>query len=148
MNALAVPAIRSKEYELRVYNSLVLGCQDEAYSLAVDLLGNESTAAALVQEVFLSGFARRKDPRLPFRLRALQWVVRTCLERSRKLPGPARLEPRLGRLSNDEQVAVVLIERLGLSYTEAAAVLGLKNEEFRGLLARARQKMCGGSERY
>ena len=138
MNLLARPVSRASDRELQVYNRLVLQHQDEAFSLACDLLGEESTAADLVQQVFLRGFARRDDERLPFRLRVIRWVVCACLQSGRPLPGPARLDPRLERLSNEEGVALVLVERLGLSYAEAAEVMGKPAAEFRSILATAR----------
>ncbi len=138
MHLQARPLPRARDGELQVYNRLVLQYQDEAFSLAFDLLGEESAAAALVQQVFLRGFNRRDDERLPFRLRVLRWLVGACLQRRQPLTGLARLDPRLARLSNEEAIALALVERLGLSYAEAGEVLGKTAADFRRLLATAR----------
>lgn len=142
MNLQGMQISRVNDQELgmlRTYNSLVLQNQDEAFSLAYDLLGEEGAADTLVQQVFLNGFGRRVDERLPFRLRVMCWIVRACLQRgAHPLSGPGRLDPRLAHLSNEEQVALLLVERLGLNYSEAAAVMEKSVEEFRSLLAAAR----------
>ncbi len=138
MNPRGMPA----DQELQAYNYLVLQSQDEAYSLAYDLLGDESAADGVVQQAFMHGFGRQVDARLPFRLRVLRWVVSACLERSQILPGPARLEPRLAHLSNEENVALLLIERLGLSYSQASGVAQKSEAEFRKQLAAARFSLC------
>jgi len=138
MNPRGKPA----DQDLQAYNSLVLQNQDEAFSLAFDLLGDESAADAAVQQAFMHGFARQVDARLPFRLWVLRWVVSACLERSQILPGPARLEPRLAFLSNEDNVALVLVERLGLSYSQAAGVAQKSEAEFRKQLAAARFSLC------
>ncbi len=138
MHLQARPLPRARDGELQVYNRLVLQYQDEAFSLAFDLLGEESAAAALVQQVFLRGFSRRDDERLPFRLRVLRWLVGACLQRRQPLTGLARLDPRLACLSNEEVIALALVERLGLSYAEAGDVMGTSAADFRGLIATAR----------
>ena len=132
------PLSRAIEGELQVYNRLVLEHQDEAYSLAFDLLGEERAAAALVQQVFQRGFACRDDERLPFRLRVLRWLVCACRERRQPVSGLAHLDSRLARLSNEEGAALVLVERLGLSYADAGEVMGKSAADFRKLLANAR----------
>jgi len=131
-----------RDQELQIYNRQVLQNQDEAFSLAYDLLGTEGAAAALLQEVFMSGFGRRKDACLPFRLRVMRWVVRACLEHSQVL-GPEQLEPRLAQLTNEEKVALVLLERLGLNSLQAAAVLEKSAADFRALVTRARCALSG-----
>ena len=138
MNPRGTPA----DQDLQAYNYLVLQNQDEAFSLAYDLLGDENAAEAVVQQAFLRGFARQADARLPFRLRVLGWVVSACLERSQILPGPAQLEPRLAFLSNEENVAIVLVDRLGLNYSQAAGVAQKSEAEFRKQLAAARFSLC------
>lgn len=138
MNLKGIPVNCERDQELQAYNSLVLQSQDEVYNLAYDLLGAECMAAAVVQEVFVSGFDRRKDTRLMFRLRVMRWVVRACLGRSQVLPGPERLEPRLARLTNEEKVALILVERLGLNYPEAAVVAEKSAADIRRILAQAR----------
>ncbi len=135
---MARPLSRAGDGELQVYNRLVLQHQDEAFCLAFDLLGEENAAAALVQQVFLRGFTRHDDERLPFRLRVLRWLVSACLQRRQPLTGLAHLDPRLGRLSHEEGIALVLVERLGLSYAEAGEVMAKNIADFRKLLATAR----------
>jgi DNA-directed RNA polymerase specialized sigma24 family protein len=131
-------ALRADQSALQRYNLLVLQHQDEVYSLAFDLLGDERAADALVQAAFVQGFARRAHERPPFRLRALRWVVQACLDRRGPLPGPARLDSRLAGLANEPAVALILVERLGLSCAESALVMGMEMEEFRSVLAEGR----------
>jgi DNA-directed RNA polymerase specialized sigma24 family protein len=138
MNLQGMPVIRASRMELKAYNRLVLQTQDEAFCLAYDLLGVESAADTVVQGVFLDNINQPHDSRMPFRLRVLQGVVRACLKRGDVLQGPERIEQRLARLSNEEKVALLLVERMGFNYLEASAVLGKNIAEFRGIVAKAR----------
>jgi len=70
-----------------------------------------------------------------------------ALDRAKLL---AQLEAALDRLTNEQREAVLLRDRLGLSYEEAAVAAGIGLEIFKARLFRARAKlrqMLGGSAR-
>jgi DNA-directed RNA polymerase specialized sigma24 family protein len=142
MSLRARLANHASNQELQAYNYMVRQNQDEAFSLAYDLLGEEDSAVAIVQQAFINGFTAQKDAHLPFRLRALRWVVRACLDRNQTLLGPSQLDPRLARLSNEEKVVLVLVDRLGLDYSQAAGVTGISVANIQKILAMARFNLC------
>jgi DNA-directed RNA polymerase specialized sigma24 family protein len=125
---------------------------DAVYSLALALTGDTDRAADLTEDVFasvrddlwttLGGHSLRE--RLLARCVATFTHVGSArsggsAELSQR-PGddPSELFAALTDLPWDERAAIVLVDRLGLTYAAGAAVLGTAVPEFRALLHRAR----------
>jgi hypothetical protein len=123
--------------------------QDEAYTLAYYLLGNEARADEAVAAVFSrrlpTGRGRAEDNRLEI-LRAIglycqahgatpAWGIQ---------PGGDEIISRLGRLNGSERAAAVLVDVLGLSYAQAARVLSCSQHRLGKLLAHARLNLARG----
>jgi len=135
-------ARRSLELDLQEYNRRVLQHQDEAFALAADLLGDEAAAAEVVQAIFVAAFSReRRQPEPDFRWEILRRVIQACRERSTGawLPGPTGLQSVLAGLSSEEKVLLVLVDRLELSYPDAATVLRKPLAYIRSTLCMARR---------
>ena len=122
---------------LSLFNQQILQCQDDAYTLAWYLLGDEGAAEAILQEAVETAFRRFSPHRGNCRALILQLVLRMCRQRppaKETLPAP---EP----LTCLERQALVLIEILKLNYLETARITGRPAQEIARLLAHARRKM-------
>jgi len=129
---------RSDNNDLLAYNQLVVQHQDEAYTLACDLLGNESGAAAVVEEAFQDSFRDGRTPQAQFRLEILKKVLAFCLKRAKILPGPGAMAHLLTGLSNTEKAILILVDCLEMSYADAGYVTGKPAAGVRQTLAKAR----------
>lgn len=133
------------------FNTLALQTQDEAYTLAYYLLGNERHAERATQVAFeqLHRHARLELNR--FRLDVLRRVVNGCRRIGHIMPNRSVLRStlrmvasqdetiqRLIPLNEGERAVVVLVDILGLSYDEAAQVLDSSKKEVGRILAQAR----------
>ncbi len=133
------PTESTLELDLQVYNRRVLQHQDEAFNLAADLLGDDAMAAEAVQVSFVNAFAgNRRQPEPAFRWEILRRVIQACLEQSTRQPGPAGLPLALAGLSSEQKVLLMLVDRLELSYSDAAAVLRKPLSYIRSTLGSAR----------
>lgn len=137
--------------DLSGFNQQVAACQDEAYTLAWYLLGDDAAAEAVVQAAVANvfhGYSISQAGKKSCRLSVLQAVLDQCQQQSTNpLPttgasnGDGILE-MLQRLPEREKQALVLIDILGLAYPEAAAVLGRSMKGIPGLLSRARRELA------
>jgi DNA-directed RNA polymerase specialized sigma24 family protein len=115
---------RSHGSDLPAYNELVVQHQDEAFTLACDLLGNETMAAEAVEEAFRDSFRDRKTPQAQFRLEIMKKVAENCEKRAKILPGPQAMAHLLTDLTNTEKTILVLVDCLEMSYADAGYVTG------------------------
>ncbi len=133
---------------LALFNRQVLQCQDDAYTLAWYLLGDEALAEAAVQEAvdraYHHGAARSKSCRLVI----LRAVVEQCHRRLNRPPSPngktgeQSIPEMLCKLPEQERQALILVDILGLTYAESAEVLRMPVEDFHPRLALARRKLA------
>ena len=136
---------------IMTFNTLALQTQDEAYTLAFYLLGDERHAEQATQAGFdqLQRHARLELKH--FRLEVLRRVMESCQRISRIMPRGAVLRSalrkmadrdetiqRLLTLNESERFVVVLVDVLGLSYEEAAQVLDSSRKQVGKTLAQAR----------
>jgi DNA-directed RNA polymerase specialized sigma24 family protein len=126
---------------LRDFNDRVRECQDEAFALACYLLGDERAAADRVGAAFLAAY--RAGPR-DFRLRVLRDVALNCAAAGDGVGRMTGLPPALAALSLRLRLPVLLVDWMGLSYPEAAAVCSLSLGNFRQRLAEARAQLVAG----
>jgi RNA polymerase sigma-70 factor (ECF subfamily) len=146
----------------QAFNDLIRRNQQRMWAVAVRTLGDPEEAADAVQDACLSAFRAadrfRGDARVSTWLHRI--VVNACLDRARRkavrptvplpeLPLPDRrdvlgeretgleVQRALAALSDEQRVAIVLIDLEGLSIDEAATLLGVppgtvKSRCFRG----------------
>ncbi len=130
---------------LQDYNRLVLQNQDESFSLAFDLLGDELQASQVVEEAFQKEFQRSTGDRSKFRLQVLRLVVQNALKRVQVLPCPEIFGKAPCQLTNKEKLVCILVDCLELSYQEAALVLDIPPRSIRKTLAETRFALIHGS---
>ena len=131
--------------QLISFNSLALRFQDDAYTLAYYLLGDDALAARATQTAFARVFSiLSRHSRISeelFRLEVLRWVLKNCRPNGQKQTGAAvddDLIHRLLALPMDERSVVVLVDVLNLSYRAAALAVGCSEKELAKRLGRAR----------
>jgi hypothetical protein len=124
--------------DLLAYNQLVVQHQDEAFTLACDLLGDEAGAAVAVEEAIRLSFRDGRTSQAQFRLDIMKMVLASCLRRANILPGPQAMAHLLIGLSNTEKAILVLVDCLELSYADAGYVTGKLPASVRQELAKAR----------
>ncbi len=137
------PATRLQEY-----NHLVMLNQDECFSLAYDLLGDDAQASEVVGEVFQKGFLHASGEPSKFRLEVLRLVIQNALKRSEELHCPGiytHFPAQFSLLSNEEKLVCILVDCLELSYQDAAAVLEKPRDLIRKMVAETRFILINGS---
>lgn len=142
-----MPATTDKQ--LVMFNTLALQIQDEAYTLAYYLLGDENRAAEAIQSAFARLYQRPGLKFATFRRDVFQRVLLQCHAMSSGLRvhlGSARahdaVTDNLLRLNERERSVAVLVDVLGLTYDEASSVLGCTRKETGRLLAQARLNLA------
>jgi len=136
---------------LVAFNTLALQTQDEAYTLAYYMLGDERGAEKATQSAFNHLFKHGQLQAGRFRLEVLRGILASCQSRSGSLlvlpKTSAAAESRddlswkLLGLQENERAVVILVDVLGLNYIEAAHVLGGSKKQVCKLLAQARLKL-------
>ncbi len=133
---------------LASFNRQVLQLQDEAFTLACDLVGDEARAAGIAQGAFASLYHGGWDGKSSIRLAIFTRIIREgeCMRGTIKNGEAAPQRTRdagatlLAGLPACERAAILLVDRLGLTYAEAAQVLGCPPGRLIGRLASARRK--------
>jgi DNA-directed RNA polymerase specialized sigma24 family protein len=129
------------ETRLSEYKILALRYQDEAYTLAYYLLGDEQQAEETIQAAFGRLFQQGNAPVGRFRLEALRGVL-LYVRRSHVVlslvADPDPLIQQLTRLGMAQRSAIVLVDVLGLDYEEAGQVLGVSKKQAGRLVAQGR----------
>lgn len=138
--------------QLDTFNHLAGYYQDDAFTLAYYLLGDEARALEVVDTAFSHLYRRMgrevADRRSAdqFRLEVLHHIFAICFEEQKMSSnvgwaGARALEAlcrQLLNLKEKERAAVVLVDVLGLTYDEAAQVMGCWKKQLGKLLAQAR----------
>jgi DNA-directed RNA polymerase specialized sigma24 family protein len=129
----------SLENRLSAFNRQVQPRQDEAYTLAYYLLGSPELAAQAVQSACLQAFHQSGSSPKIDRLSLLRLVLGCCNGCPGRPLSTSDPDIRLiFSLPSEERCAVLLIDVLGLSYAEAAQVLGCKPARLSQWLAQGR----------
>lgn len=126
------------------FNTLALRFQDDAFTFAYYLLGDEVLASEATQAAFTSLYRSAEKRFDQFRLEVLRWVLANCRRVYGALPRPRQgdtLSIELQHLVVEERAVVVLVDVLGLPYDEAARVLDIPREKLIRLLALGRLRL-------
>jgi hypothetical protein len=128
---------------LSLFNQQIILYQDDAYTLAWYLLGDAPQAEAILLAAVQAAFAYFSPNRMDCRLLIFKQVVG---QYQRREPAPrASVEPGILRdlqfLHQHKRVVVVLVDILGLPYSEAAYLTNRPREQIGCLLAQARWQM-------
>lgn len=136
--------IAPAELRLSHFNTLAIQYQDDVYTLAYYLLGDEDQASEATQAAFLQVYRRVGVRPDQVRLSALRWVLLQAQQQRRvgenQLNGSTQdpLLRQLASLKEDEASVLILVDMLGLNYDEAAQVLGCSKKQVGKLLTHAR----------
>ena len=146
MNAWRGHALHSSwDTSLEEFNRLVLQYQDEAFSLAFYMLGSEVQAGQVVQSAVRQAYTHFKGRNPDFRTQILELVSAGCLQAHIRTPEiKAQADTLLRQLSSlpgRERLALILIDLLELSYTQAGSILHQPRDSVRGLLTQGRLKL-------
>lgn len=144
----AAASINSRCGDIQAYDRLVESCQDDAYSLAFRLLGEERAAQAAMQAAVESSYLKINNCRGEFRLWFLKILVEVCRSfalTDAKKPSASfnrtDLQSMLNSLPSDQRLAAVLVDVLKLDYDQAARVAGIHPRQIRRSLALARYSL-------
>jgi hypothetical protein len=130
---------------LQNYNRLILQNQDEAFTLAFDLLGDELLASQVVEEAYQLEFRHSTGDPSKFRLEVLRLIIQNALKRTQVLPCLEIFGKAPCQLTNEEKLVSILVDCLELSYQEAAVVLAKPVHSIRKLLAETRFTLIRGA---
>jgi DNA-directed RNA polymerase specialized sigma24 family protein len=136
MQATALP-------NLTTFNRMALHYQDEVFTLAYYLSGDETSASEAAQSAFQMVYRQGPGLKLDrFRNEVMRNVLRHYHQSKRQyLPrhkAGDEVAARLLNLKDDEREAVILVDVLGMSYEEAGAILGCSKKQVNHLVAQAR----------
>jgi len=126
---------------LAQFNQQVLECQDDAFTLAWYLLGDEAAAEAAVQAAVMRAYHRAQSGRVDDRRLILKQVLRCCAVKigndSSGMPS-GYLE--VHKLPAVERQVIILIDILCLNYDETAHLSNRSIRTITQRLAQARRK--------
>ncbi len=135
-------------------NQQVTACQDEAFTLAWYLSGDDQAAEAAVQAAVEAVFQNHSQRKMPCRLAILGAVIDWFRQGSHlrwqgRQPLPITgandaytVLSNLRRLPEAERLALILVDILGLGYPEAAGLASLPVKTFGQRLAQARRSLA------
>lgn len=159
---------RAQEGDAEAFERLLRACDHQMQGLAIRLLGSRSAMDDALQDAYVKAYRHlgRFEAGAPFGPWLRTIVRRTCLDHLRSLsrrrevdlhavpePSATTAEPgsRLGdadlvrralaALPGDQRAVVVLVDAEGLSYGEAAELLGIAEGTVASRLNRARAEM-------
>ncbi len=130
--------------DLEVFNGQVLACQEEAFTLAYSILGDEALACEVVQAVFLRVYTRRGVGGDPIPVKVLQGVIGMCRKaKPTKEYAGVEIIPGWHQLECAEQEVLLLVDLLGKSYQHTALVMDKSEHEIAATVASGRYKLIG-----
>jgi DNA-directed RNA polymerase specialized sigma24 family protein len=125
---------------LAEFNRQVLLFQDEAFTLACDLLGDEDTASRVTQEAFEQVYSHEWMGNGSIRLPLLHRIILVYSESQIILK--ERKNTLLSKLPEPERFVLLLVDHLCLTYEETSRVLHCSPDTVASRLAHARWKIA------
>jgi len=129
------------------FNQQVLACQDEAFTLAFSILGDEGLACELVQTAILRVYANRENDDNNISVKILQEVILMCRSaKPSKAHSAVEEIPGWELLDCCEQEALLLVDVLQESYQNAARILNNSESDIARVVAQGRYKLIRNSD--
>jgi len=127
---------------LEQFNQQVLACQDDAFTLAIFLVGDEELACQIVQEVIMKVYTDGKSGPQPIDLQVLQGVISSCRRVNRSPFSEVITIPGWEQLDRCEQEALLLVDVFGKTYLDAALILSNSWQEICQNVAMGRRSLA------
>jgi DNA-directed RNA polymerase specialized sigma24 family protein len=141
--------IRNADIQLTSMNRLAEQFQDEAFTLAYYLLGDEIQAAQATQGAFAHLYQHAQGRMDQIRFEVLRWVLQHCRKAGMQfahLTTSEEIVRQLLFLKEDQRSVIVLVDVLDLDYAEAAQVLHCSRKQIGKLLAQGRLSLTRQSK--
>ena len=120
------------------YNTRVLACQEDAFTLACYALGDEAQAAQVVQAAVRQAYWCFDGSEGRCREQILSAIAEGC---RRSTSRGLVTQGILAALPVEERLAVILVDVLAMNYRQAAEILRRPAAQFARLLAQGRCKV-------
>ena len=120
------------------YNTRVLACQEDAFTLACYALGDEAQAAQVVQAAVRQAYWCFDGSEGRCREQILSAIAEGC---RRSTARGLVTQGILAALPVEERLAVILVDVLAMNYRQAAEILRRPAAQFARLLAQGRCKV-------
>ena len=120
------------------YNTRVLACQEDAFTLACYALGDEAQAAQVVQAAVRQAYWCFDGSEGRCREQILSAIAEGC---RRSAARGLVTQGILATLPVEERLAVILVDVLAMNYRQAAEILRRPAAQFARLLAQGRCKV-------
>ena len=130
------------------FNQQVLACQEEAFTLAFSLLGDEALACEVLQEVILQVYSGWRGDDCNIVVKVLHGVI--GISRQAKLSKTCDATewiPGWNQLERGKQEALLLVDLLGKSYQQTALVLDRSEGDVALTVAHGRCKLAANPQR-
>ena len=132
--------------QLSDFNRKVIQYQDECFTLAYYLTGDDTLAGRAVQQAILKTFQSLSGEECDLRVELYRWVIYFCKDISaRTLKRPKTFDAvwnSIYSLKVEERLAIVLIDILGLTYEDAALAASRPVQTLGSWLAQARCRLA------
>lgn len=129
------------------FNQQVLSCQDEAFTLALCILGDEDAACEVVLKAILQVYSDRGNDDIVIKVRVLQGVILICRKmKPSKTYNAKEWIPGWNQLDHSEQEALLLVDVLQKSYQNTAVLLNNSESDVAQVVAQGRYKLIRNSD--
>jgi len=129
------------------FNQQVLACQDEAFTLAFSILGEESAACEVVLKAIQQVYSDCGKEDIAIAVNILQCMILLCRKvKPSKKYNPEEWIPGWNQLEHNEQEALLLVDVLQKSYQEAAVILNNSVSGVARVVAHGRYKLIRNSD--
>jgi len=136
---IRLSSLFNRQSSLETFNRALMTCQDQAYTLAYDLLGSEKEATTALQSATENAFRDRDGKTDSIHCRLLHRVLSACRELvSDAKPQMSEFHQHLQILPFECRAAVILVDVLALDYCETTRVMRCNPDHVRCVLAHGR----------
>lgn len=129
-------------FALEKFNQQVMACQDEAFTLAISLVGSERLACQIIQEVIQKISTNETNTKHPVDMQVLRGVIFFTRQTNLSYSGEAVAIPGWNLLECQQKEVLLLVDVLGKTYQEAAYIVNSSCEELVKAIAMGRRSLA------
>lgn len=130
---------------LEQFNQQVLDCQDDAFTLAIAMVGDEQLACQIVQDVIFQVYFDQGNGTHPIYRYVLQGVILSCRRVNPDWYTETIGIPGWKLLERQDQEVLLLVDMLGKTYQDAAFILDSSCQEIVQYVAMSRLNLTRGN---